>query len=130
MLAFAGGALGVLLAWLFLDALVANIPLSMPSNSPVTLNFKVLGATLALLVPTALLFGLVPAIRLSRVRLGSALARGGRQRGSALSRRGGQVLIAAEVALAVILVSGAGLISAAFCVSPPSNSGSHARALS
>ncbi len=114
VLAIAGGALGVLLAWLFLDALVANIPLSMPSNSPVTLNLQVLAATVALLVPTALLFGLVPAIRLSRVRLGSALARGGRQRGSALSRRGGQLLIAAEVALAVILVSGAGLMIRSF----------------
>jgi putative ABC transport system permease protein len=114
VLALIGGALGILLAWLSLDAIVANIPLSMPSNSPVALNLKVLGATAALLVPTALLFGLAPAIRLSRVRLGSVLARGGRQRGSALTRRGGQLLIAAEVALAVILVSGAGLMIRSF----------------
>ena len=114
VLSLAGGALGVVLAWVSLDALVANIPLSMPSNSPVTLNPKVLGLTVALLIPTTLLFGLVPAIRLSRVRLGSALARGGRQRGSALSRRGGQLLIAAEVALAVILVAGAGLMIRSF----------------
>ena len=88
VLAIAGGALGVLLAWLFLDALVANIPLSMPSNSPVTLNLQVLGATVALLVPTALLFGLVPAIRLSRVRLGrrwraAAVSEGLHSRGAA-----------------------------------------------
>ena len=114
VLALFGGALGVVLAWLSLDAIVANIPLSMPSNSPVALNLKVLAATAALLVPTALLFGLAPAIRLSRVRLGSVLARGGRQRGSALTRRGGQLLIAAEVALAVILVSGAGLMIRSF----------------
>ena len=114
VLALIGGALGVLLAWLSLDAIVANVPLSMPTNSPVTLNLTVLGATLALLVPTALLFGLWPAIRLSRVQVGSVLARTGRQRGSALSRRGGQLLIAAEVALAVILVSGAGLMIRSF----------------
>ena len=114
VLAIPGGALGVLLAWLSLDALVANIPLSISTNSPVTLNLKVLAATAALLVPTSLLFGLAPAIRLSRVQLGSALARGGRQRGSALSRRGGQMLIAAEVALAVILVAGAGLMIRSF----------------
>jgi predicted permease len=114
VLALFGGALGIVLAWLSLDAIVANIPLSMPSNSPVSLNLKVLAATAALLVPTALLFGLAPAIRLSRVRLGSVLARGGRQRGSALTRRGGQLLIAAEVALAVILVSGAGLMIRSF----------------
>jgi putative ABC transport system permease protein len=110
LLAVCGGALGLLLAWLSLDAIVANVPLSMPSNSPVALNLKVLGATAALLVPTTLLFGLIPAIRLSRVRIGSVLARVGRQRGTALSRRGGQALIAAEVALAVILVTGAGLM--------------------
>lgn len=114
VLAIPGGALGILLAWLSLDAIVANIPLSISTNSPVTLNLKVLAATVALLVPTALLFGLAPAIRLSRIRLGSVLARGGRQRGSALSRRGGQMLIAAEVALAVILVAGAGLMIRSF----------------
>jgi predicted permease len=114
VLAIPGGALGLLLAWLSLDAIVANIPLSISTNSPVTLNLKVLAATAALLVPTALLFGLAPAIRLSRVQLGSVLARGGRQRGSALSRRGGQLLIAAEVALAVILVAGAGLMIRSF----------------
>jgi putative ABC transport system permease protein len=114
VLAIPGGVLGVLLAWLSLDAIVANVPLSISVNSPVTLNLKVLAATAILLVPTALLFGLAPAIRLSRVRLGSALARGGRQRSTALSRRGGQLLIAAEVALAVVLVAGAGLMIRSF----------------
>lgn len=114
VLAIPGGALGVVLAWLSLDAIVANIPLSISSNSPASLNLTVLGATLALLIPTAVVFGLAPAIRLSRVHLGSVLARGGRQRGSALSRRGGQFLIAAEVALAVVLVAGAGLMIRSF----------------
>jgi predicted permease len=114
LLGICGAALGVLLAWISLDAIVANIPLTMPSNSPVALNLTVLGATAALLVPVTLLFGLIPAIRLSRVRIGSVLARAGRQRGTALSRRGGQVLIVAEVALAVILVTGAGLMVRSF----------------
>jgi putative ABC transport system permease protein len=109
-LAVPGAALGVLFAWLTLNAIVANIPLSLPTNAPVTVNLTVLGATAALLVPTVLLFGLAPAIRLSRVGPGPALARAGRQRGSPLSRRGGQALIAAEVALAVVLVAGAGLM--------------------
>jgi len=114
VLALVGGGFGVFLAWVSLDAIVANIPLSFSSDSPVTLNLGVLSATALLLIPTALLFGLAPAIRLSRVRLGSVLARSGRQRGSALSRRGGQALVAVEVALAVILVSGAGLMIRSF----------------
>lgn len=106
--------LGVLLAWLALDTFVANVPLALPANSPVTLNLTVLALTGALLVPTTLLFGLVPALRLSRVRLGSVLAAGSRQGGSTLSHRGGQLLIAAEVALAVVLVTGAALMIRSF----------------
>jgi putative ABC transport system permease protein len=114
VLALPGGALGVLLAWLTLDTIVANIPLSIPSNSPVTVNLEVLGLTAALLVPTVLLFGLAPAIRLSRVQVGSILTGSSRRLGSALSRRGGQILIAGEVALAVVLVAGAGLMVRSF----------------
>jgi predicted permease len=114
VLALAGGTVGVLLAWLALDAIVANMPMSLPSSSPVSINLTVLGFTAALLLLTSVLFGLVPAVRLSRVRLNSALARGGRQQGLSLSRRGSQVLIAAEVALAVVLVAGAGLMLRSF----------------
>ncbi len=114
VLAIPAGVLGGLLAWLSLDLLVANIPLRLPTNSPVAVNLTALSFTAALLVPTALLFSLVPAIRLSRVRLGPALAQGGRQAGSSLSRRGSQALIAAEVALAVVLVAAAGLMIRSF----------------
>ena len=114
VLALAGGGAGVLLAWLCLDAIVANIPMSLPSDTAVTLNLRVLAGTAALLVPTVLLFGLAPALSLSRVRLGPALARGERQPGAALTRRGGQVLIATEVALAVVLVAAAGLMLRSF----------------
>ena len=114
VLALAGGGAGVFLAWLSLDAIVANIPMSLPPNTSVTLNLRVLAATVALLVPTVLLFGLAPAMSLSRVRIGPALARGGRQPGSSLTRRGGQLLVASEVALAVVLVAGAGLMLRSF----------------
>ena len=114
VLSAAGGALGILVAWLSLDALVANVPMTLPSNSPAELNLKVLGASLGLVAVTGLLFGLVPALRLSRVSIGAALARGGRRQGSALSRRGSQCLIAAEIALAVVLVTGAGLMITSF----------------
>jgi putative ABC transport system permease protein len=114
VLAVPAAALGVLLAWLTLDLIVASLPLSIPGDSPVALNLTVLVLTTALLVPTTLLFGLLPAIRLSRVRLGSVMARGSRQGGSSLSHRSGQALIAAEIAMAVILVAGAGLMIRSF----------------
>ncbi|MYH31149.1 MAG: FtsX-like permease family protein [Acidobacteria bacterium] len=114
VLALTGGAAGVFLAWLSLDALVAHIPISLPVDTPVTLNLRVLAATVALLVLTVLLFGLAPALSLSRVRIGPALASGGRQPGPSLTRRGGQVLVATEVALAVVLVVAAGLMLRSF----------------
>ena len=111
VLALAGAVVGVLLAAVALDAIVANIPMSMPANSAVEINFRVLAGTAALLLPTVVLFGFVPAILLSRVNLAQAFAHGARHSvSSTLSRRGGQMLIVAEVALAAILVVGAGLM--------------------
>ena len=78
MLALGGAVLGLLFAWITLDSLVAIIPLSLPPNSPATISLSVLAFTLALSVTTALLFGLVPALRLSR---------GGHQRRPATGRR-------------------------------------------
>jgi predicted permease len=59
-------------------------------------------------------FGLIPAFRLSRGELNQALASGSRRQGQGLSRRGGQWLIATEVAFAVVLVVGAGLMIRSF----------------
>lgn len=114
VLALPAAALGVFLAWLTLDLIVANLPLSLPPNSPVTLNPTVLVLTVAALIPTIVLCGLAPAVRLSRVRVGPLLSRGSHHVGSALSRRGGQALIAAEVALAMVLVVAAGLMIRSF----------------
>jgi predicted permease len=60
------------------------------------------------------LFGLAPALRLSRARVSAALARGTRRAGAALSRRGGRWLIGMEVALALVLVTGAALMIKSF----------------
>jgi predicted permease len=74
----------------------------------------VLGFAAILSVVSSVVFGLAPALRISRARMGAQLANAGRRHGSALSRRGGQLLIAAEVALAVILLAGAGLMVRSF----------------
>jgi predicted permease len=114
LLAIAGAVVGIMLARLGLRTIVASLPLAMPVDSPVSLNNSVLLATAALLVPTVLVFGLFPALQLSRFRLTSSLALGGRLARTSLSRHGRRTLIAAEVALATVLVIGAGLMLRSF----------------
>ena len=114
LLAVLGGAVGLLTAWLTLDALVANIPMALPANAPIGVDARVLTFAAALSVATGVAFGLFPAIKLSRVGVKDALARADRRHGSALSRRGGQTLIAVEVALAMVLLAGAGLMIRSF----------------
>jgi predicted permease len=114
VLAIAGGAAGIAVAWWTLDALVANIPLNLSTNAPAALNVRVLAASAALSLVTGLIFGLAPALRLSRAGVADALARGSRRGGSPLSRRGGQWLIAIEIALALVLLAGAGLMIRSF----------------
>ena len=114
LLALAGALGGILIAWWALDLLVANVPLPLSSNAPATLNWRVLGASLGLALITGVLFGLAPALRLARVRGVSALSRGNRRAGSPFPRRGGQWLIGVEVALALVLVTGAGLMIRSF----------------
>jgi putative ABC transport system permease protein len=115
LLALAAALAGVLLAYVTLDSLVALIPLSLPPNSPVTIDATALGFALGLAGVTALVFGLVPALKLSRapVKISAMLAVGGRS-GAPLSKRAGQWLIGAEVALALVLMTGSGLIIRSF----------------
>jgi putative ABC transport system permease protein len=115
VLAMAGALLGVLLAYLALDALVAIIPLSLPANSPAVINTTVLAFALGLTLLTTLLFGLVPALKLSRApRMVSTMQAVHGRAGAALSKRAGQSLIAVEVALALVLMTGSGLILRSF----------------
>jgi predicted permease len=113
VLACAGGIAGVLLAWLSLDALLTIVPMTLPGDAAATLNGTALAFALAVAIITALLFGLIPAMRLSRVDLRSS-ANAGNRHGSGLSRRGGQSLIAIEIALAAVLLAGAGLLIRSF----------------
>jgi predicted permease len=76
VLALAGGGLGVLFASVSLDTIVAILPLTLPADSSPALNVGVLAASVALLIPTTVLFGLAPAIRLSRASLVAELGTG------------------------------------------------------
>ena len=113
LLALAGGALGVGLAWLSLDVIVANIPLELPADAPPTINVTVLLFSAGLATLTGLLFGLFPALRLSRLSPVSSL-KGHRQSGVSLTARGGRLLIALEIAVAVVLLLGATLMIRSF----------------
>jgi len=104
-----GGAGGVLLAWWSLAALVASLPIQVAEDS-VRLNSMVLGFALLLSLVSALASGLVPALRLSDVRLSRVLAHGSRNRGAPFGRRTTGLLIGTETALAVVLLTGAGLM--------------------
>jgi putative ABC transport system permease protein len=111
VLALSGALLGLALAAGALRALKSIDPTSIPAMSPVTLDLTVVAFTLVLAVVTTLLFGLAPALRTLHVNLVESLREGGQQAtlGGRRQRLRG-ALVAAEVALAVILVIGAGLM--------------------
>lgn len=111
LLSSAGAAFGVLLAIAAVHAFRALNPIRMPPGVPVSVNLWVLGFTAILAVATALLFGLVPALRASRVDVMDALKAGGRTASfSPAARLFGKALVAAEVMLSLALLAGAGLL--------------------
>lgn len=114
VLALAGGAAGIGLAWLTLDGLLAIVPLTVPGTATASLNVQVLAFAGLASVVTVMIFGVWPAVRLSRVEVGSALQGAERHSAATLSRRSGHALIAVEVALALVLLAGAGVMVKSF----------------
>ena len=116
LLALIGGAAGLVLAKLALDVLLTLSVDGMPRLAETRLDGTVLVFTAAVSVLTGVVFGLLPAIRSGRARdLTAALKSGGGA--VAQDRTGGRtqaVLVVAEMALAVLLLAGAGLLSKSF----------------
>ena len=115
LLAVIGGVLGVALAWVALTALVKLAPADIPRIADVRLDATVLLVSTLVVVATGVLFGLVPALQAARGDLAGALREGGR--GGTASRRGQrvrQLLAASQVALVVVLLTGAGLLLRSF----------------
>jgi putative ABC transport system permease protein len=111
ILSLAGGALGLVLAVWWSDLLVALAKENIPRALQVGLDLRVLGFTLLVSVLTGLIFGLVPAFQSSKTELTETLKEGGRSSSEGARRnriRG--VLIVAELAIAVVLLVGAGLL--------------------
>ena len=116
LLAFIGGGVGLLLANWAIQFLASGLPEYLANaNSRVALlkiDATALGFTFALSLLTSLLFGLVPALQLSRIDLNEALKEGGRTAGPRNRLR--SALVVAEVALAMVLLVGGGLMIKSF----------------
>jgi len=114
VLALAGGCLGALLADWGVRGLVAAAPPTLPRLDTVHTDGWVLGFTLLVSVLTGILFGLVPALQAARPDLTAALAEGGRSGSSAGRQRFRRGLVVAQIALALMLVTSAGLLIRSF----------------
>ncbi len=116
VIALAGGAAGVLLAsWGVRSVSLALGRLTLPIPGEVVLNARVLGVTLAVSLVTGVLFGLAPALEAARRDAQSALRAEGPTATVAFARlRLHRAFVAAEVALAAVLVAGSGLLVHSF----------------
>jgi predicted permease len=109
VLAAAGGILGLIVAPAAMNLLAGLVPPMFPSAPAARLNATVLAFTIALSIVTGLIFSVVPAIHAARASLNDALQQGGRSAagGRTVTR---DVLVVAQVAAALVLLAGAGLM--------------------
>ncbi len=115
VLSVGGGAVGLLVADWGIRSLVAIAPGNLPRAETITIDGRVLLFGLLLSLGTGILFGLAPIVRIARADLQAILKAGGR---GATAERGGSVLrrllVVGEVALALTLLTGAGLLIRSF----------------
>jgi putative ABC transport system permease protein len=104
-----GGTLGVLIAWLGVPVLVAYSPEGVPRLEQARVDGLVLTFAAGIALCSAMLIGVVPALRAGSTDLRGALNEGGRT-GASGPDRVRHLLVAAEVALAIVLLVGAGLL--------------------
>ena len=107
----AGGSLGILLALLGVDALLALAPPGLPRIERISINLPVLAFALGISLLVAASLGAVTALRAASTSPGAALAESSRgAAGSFASRRLARALIAMQVAVTLVLLTGAGLL--------------------
>jgi putative ABC transport system permease protein len=115
LLAIVGGAAGLLLAFWSVDLLGTLRPANLPRLDQIRIDREVLAFNLVVSLLTGLLFGLVPALQASRPDLNETLKEGGRGgTGSRATQRMRGVLVVSEIALALVLLVGAGLMVRSF----------------
>ncbi|MBI1760068.1 MAG: ABC transporter permease [Acidobacteria bacterium] len=114
LLSLGGGLLGLLLAWWGMEALLRFIPENLPRLAEIALDRWALGFTFTVALLTGIVFGLAPALQASKVDLTEAMKDGARGSSSSGKARLRGALIVAEVALALMLLVGAGLLVQTF----------------
>jgi putative ABC transport system permease protein len=115
LLAVAGGGAGLLLSVWGIDLLLALSPGNIPRQSDIRISSDVMLFAAAVSLVTGIIFGLAPALGLSRPNLNETLKEGGRAVGaSSRQQRFRNGLVAAEIALALVLLVGAGLLVRSF----------------
>jgi putative ABC transport system permease protein len=114
LLGLAGGAAGLLLALWAKDALVANVPADLPRVNEIGLDANVLAFTAGMSLFAGLLFGVAPALHVTRLNLSSSLKEGGRPSAGMGRHRLRSLLVICEVAMALVLLIGAGLLLRSF----------------
>ena len=115
LLALSGGLLGILLALWGLAPLRSLVPAAMIGGAPIALDSRVLLFTLAASLGCGVLFGLIPALRLTDAELSATLQEGGRgNAGGGRARRMRSALVVTEIALAAVLLIAAGLLLRSF----------------
>jgi predicted permease len=114
-LAVAGGLLGILLAYAGLEALVAAGPASLPRLAELSIDLPVLAFAFAVSLICGLLFGLVPVVKYAGPRIAQTIRDGGRAASDGRERhRARGMLVVAQVALALVLLIGSGLMIRTF----------------
>ena len=114
VLAIVGGGIGLLVAYWSTSALVAAYPTLLPRSADIRVDGTVFAFTAGLAVVTAILFGLAPAISAARTNLIESLKESARGGSGPLRRWLRSALVVSEVALAIVLLVGAGLLLRSF----------------
>ncbi len=124
LLAVLGGGLGLAIAYWGTRAALGILPTALPRASEIGLDHRVLAFTLFISLLAGIFFGLAPALKVSRPDLQRTLKEGGRGTSAAKQRAQG-VFVVLEMAMALVLLAGAGLmirsLSAVWSVNPGSS---------
>jgi putative ABC transport system permease protein len=128
LLAVMGGVAGLLMAWWGTQMLVSLSPPELGDFQNVEISAPVLGFTFIVALLTGVIFGLFPAFEASNIKLSDTLKEAGRSlAGNARSQQLRSALVIAEIAIALVLLIGAGLLIRSFLQLQGVNTGFNAR---